>query len=54
MVLRIFGQQKGMREDDREGRHEAQQVEIVMPLQAPLSVVTPETTGETGLAFAAA
>jgi hypothetical protein len=54
MVLRVFGQQKGMREDDREGRQKAQQVEIVMPLQAPLSAVTPETTGETGLAFAVA
>jgi hypothetical protein len=54
MVLRIFGQQKGMREDDGEGRQEAQQVEIVTPLQASLSAVTPETTGETGLAFATA
>ena len=54
VVLRILGQQKGMREDDREGRQQAEQVEIVVPLQAPLSVMTLETTGETGLAFAAA
>src|SRR5207253_7498338 len=37
VILRVLGQQKGMRENDGERRHQPQQVEIVVPLQLPLS-----------------
>src|SRR5207248_5562345 len=44
MALRVLGQQKGMREDDGKRRHQPQQVEIVVPLQAPRSQRSPATT----------
>jgi hypothetical protein len=35
-VLRVFGEQQGMGKDDRNGRDEPQQIEIVLPVHLAL------------------